>query len=177
MEKVGVVFEKEEKVYEYLNKNNLDVKIGDIVIVQKKDGGVSTVTVVDIKSFVEKKKSDYMSILEVITPSNKEYIPSSEVREGTHLPVCLVRVMRKQWDEKEYVFDWSDILVKFLFELDDNIKIGEIFQVNYGSSVTKGRVVGFSSVKFDTKSKLNKITRPKKSESLFKRTINIFKRT
>lgn len=126
-----------DKLYDFINKCEFNISIGDKIWVKVGTGGSKLVIVRKIKN-VEKENvpSGYKQVLEVV---NMKYT-HHPLSEG-NIYVCDCRVWRNQRDaDGGYRDQWSDLIVTCLF--NDNLEIGSKVLIEG----TKGKVVNIRQV-------------------------------
>lgn len=122
LEIVEVQFKRERKEY-YLNKDNLDIKVGDYVVVEV-DRGEDLGRVVVIGELADRKHSEKKSSLGKIrrfaTQKEIESLVKISDKEAEAFEVCMKKVEEHQLDMKlvdtEWQFDGNKIIFYFTAE-------------------------------------------------------------
>lgn len=137
--------------YDFLNKHDLHVEVGNKVFVKVGSGGAKQGKVVYTKIRNYEEVKDYKSIVEVV---GLNLYPPKNDDENTFI-IALGRVFRNQWnsDLNRYTDDWSDLIVKCKMPEGLEIKTGDIFLTENGQV----RIVGFSTLKNTSKAKLEEL--------------------
>ncbi len=122
LETVEVQFKRERKGY-YLNKDNLDIKVGDYVVVEV-DRGEDLGRVAVIGELADRKHSEKKSSLGKIrrfaTQKEIEGLEKVSDKEGEAFEICMKKVEEHQLDMKlvdtEWQFDGNKIIFYFTAE-------------------------------------------------------------
>lgn len=122
LETVEVRFKRERKGY-YLNKDNLDIKVGDYVVVEV-DRGEDLGKVAVIGELADRKHSEKKSSLGKIrrfaTQKEIESLEKVSDKEGEAFEICMKKVEEHQLDMKlvdtEWQFDGNKIIFYFTAE-------------------------------------------------------------
>jgi cell fate regulator YaaT (PSP1 superfamily) len=122
LETVEVQFKRERKGY-YLNKDNLDIKLGDYVVVEV-DRGEDLGRVAVIGELADRKHSEKKSSLGKIrrfaTQKEIEGLEKVSDKEGEAFEICMKKVEEHQLDMKlvdtEWQFDGNKIIFYFTAE-------------------------------------------------------------
>ncbi len=122
LETVEVQFKRERKGY-YLNKDNLDIKVGDYVVVEV-DRGEDLGRVAVIGELADRKHSEKISSLGKIrrfaTQKEIENLGKVSDKEGEAFEICMKKVEEHQLDMKlvdtEWQFDGNKIIFYFTAE-------------------------------------------------------------
>ncbi len=122
LETVEVQFKRERKGY-YINKDNLDIKVGDYVVVEV-DRGEDLGRVAVIGELADKKCSEKKSSLGKIrrfaTQKEIESLEKVSDKEGEAFEICMKKVEEHQLDMKlvdtEWQFDGNKIIFYFTAE-------------------------------------------------------------
>jgi len=122
LETVEVQFKRERKGY-YLNKDNLDIKVGDYVVVEV-DRGEDLGKVAVIGELADRKHSEKISSLGKIrrfaTQKEIESLEKVSDKEGEAFEICMKKVEEHQLDMKlvdtEWQFDGNKIIFYFTAE-------------------------------------------------------------
>lgn len=122
LETVEVQFKRERKGY-YLNKDNLDIKVGDYVVVEV-DRGEDLGRVAEIGELADRKRSEKKSSLGKIrrfaTQKEIESLVKISDKEAEAFEVCMKKVEEHQLDMKlvdtEWQFDGNKIIFYFTAE-------------------------------------------------------------
>ncbi len=122
LETVEVQFKRERKGY-YLNKDNLDIKVGDYVVVEV-DRGEDLGKVAVIGELADRKHSEKKSSLGKIrrfaTQKEIESLEKVSDKEGEAFEICVKKVEEHQLDMKlvdtEWQFDGNKIIFYFTAE-------------------------------------------------------------
>ena len=122
LETVEVQFKRERKGY-YLNKDNLDIKVGDYVVVEV-DRGEDLGRVAVIGELADRKHSEKKSSLGKIrrfaTQKEIESLEKVSDKEGEAFEICMKKVEEHQLDMKlvdtEWQFDGNKIIFYFTAE-------------------------------------------------------------
>lgn len=128
MQLVSVSFMDSDKLYDFINKHDFNIRVLDKVHVKVNTGGSKIVTVRKIKE-IDKEDTKYSRYKNVIEVVNMKY-EKKELIEG-NVYICDCRIWRNEWDsDRGYYRDtWSDLVVSCLFngdlQIGDSVKIDE----------------------------------------------------
>lgn len=127
MQLVSVNFIGENKLYDFINKHEFNIKAFDRVHVKVKTGGTKIVIVRQIKEIDKEdiKYCHYKNILEVV---NMKYQKKELAEDNVY--ICDCRIWRNQWNsDKGYYEDtWSDLIVTCLF--NGELEIGDLVKID-----------------------------------------------
>jgi len=167
---VGVSLDGSKQTYDFMNKYEFPIKIGDSVICKVGTGGTCEGVIKQIGELRVSSTKGFKNIVEV----KKLNISQKPLEEGSNY-VCDLRIWRKQWGKDGgYADQWSDLVITCLYHTNENIKIGSL--VTYGEN--KGRVVKLRQMPIKNTAKFItvKLKQGKDSTGVFNKIINMFKR-
>lgn len=164
---VGVRLNGSEKIYDFKNKHEFPLNIGDHVVCKVGTGGTAEGVIEQLKE-TRNPSSNYKDIVEV----EKLNIVQKPL-EDSFTYICDIRAWRKQWNGNGgYSNEWSDLVINCLYDTTEAIKIGSI--VTYEES--KGRVVNLRQLPTNKTTKLKIVQLQKPSSSIFNKIGNLFKK-
>lgn len=152
-----------DKVYDFNNDCEFEIKKGDRVFVKIGTGGTTDGIVEYVQEKERAKGISYKKIVEVINYQKKQDV----LQEG-NVYICDIRIWRNQWSaEGGYSEQWSDLTEKCLYDISKEIKIGDI--VFYEGA--KAKVVNLRQISKKKTLKLKYIDFPKATPKLNVRNI------
>lgn len=120
---VKIFGDNSDKIYDFKNDCDFDIKKNDIVTFKVGNGGTKDGKVMYIKE-VEKLSNDikYKKIVEV-----KNLKTDIKPLLENNIYICDVRIWRNQWSSGGgYKEQWSDMSTQCLYDINIPIKIGDI---------------------------------------------------